>query len=225
MKICLYFIAIILSVLSCEKESADLETWWINSAKKDCVGVGPMSCLQIQKADTIDSTQWRFFYDQIEGFEYEPGYIYQVRVKVIKKSEPIPADASSMKYELVKIVSKEMDENLKLTNSWKVLKVGDIEQPTNSKTKEALIFELDASKRFYSGDLGCNTVRGSIKSLDQLKLEFGPGASTKMACMDMSVENEILKAITNTKAYQIAENQLTLLDENGAVLLLFQAVD
>lgn len=44
-------------------------------------------------------------------------------------------------------------------------------------------------------------------------------------CLDLTLENEILQVITVTKAYQITENQLTLLDENGAVLMLFQAVD
>ncbi len=225
MKIYLHFLVLILSVLSCEKEGADIETWWINSAKKDCVGVGPMSCLQIQKGDAIAPTQWRFFYDQIEGFDYEPGFIYQVQVKIIKKSEPIPADASSLKYELVKIVSKEMDENLKLTNSWKVLKVGDIEQPIHPKTKEALIFELNGSERSYSGDLACNSVRGTIQSLDSENLVFGAGATTKMACVDMSVENALLNAITATKTYQIKENQLSLFDESGSLLILFQAID
>jgi len=225
MKIYLVIITLILSVVGCEKGENTNETWWINSAKKDCMGVGPMSCLQIQKGDTFDPGSWQLFYDQIQGFDYVPGFIYKIEVKVTQKAEPIPADASSLKYELVKIVSKEMDTRLRLTNIWKVLKVGEIENPRNQKSNEVLIFELKASEMSYSGDLGCNTVRGSIKALDGSTLEFGPGASTRMACMDMAVENEILQAITNTKTYQIAENQLTLLDENGATLMLFQAVD
>lgn len=225
MKIYLYFLVVILSVLSCEKDENKNETWWINSARKDCVGVGPMSCLQIQKGEDFDASNWQLFYDLIEGFEYEPGYIYQIKVNVTKKAEPIPADASSLKYELVKIVSKEMDTRLRLTNIWKVIQVGEIENPLSQKSSEALVFEFNASEMSYSGDLGCNSVRGSIKNLDESNLEFGLGASTKMACMNMSVENGILQAITNTKAYQIAENQLTLFDESGAVLMLFQAVD
>ncbi|MEN2283642.1 DUF4377 domain-containing protein [Algoriphagus sp. SE2] len=225
MKIYLSLIVIILSVMSCEKEGTDIETWWINSSKKDCVGVGPMSCLQIQKAKTLEEGNWQFFYDQIQGFDYEPGYIYQIKVKVSDRSTPVPADASSKVYQLVEIMSKEMDENLRITNTWKLLKVGEIENPINKKSNETLIFEFNASEMSFFGDMGCNTVRGKIQSIDSTNIEFGPGASTKMACIDMSVENEILKAITATKTYQIGENQLTLLDDNGAVLMVFQAVD
>uniref|UniRef100_UPI0025EBD706 META domain-containing protein n=1 Tax=Algoriphagus sp. TaxID=1872435 RepID=UPI0025EBD706 len=108
---------------------------------------------------------------------------------------------------------------------WKVLQAGEIRNPISIKSKEALIFEFNAGELTFFGDLGCNTIRGKIKSIDPKNIEFGPGASTKMACIDMSVENEILKAISETKTYQIAENQLTLLDQNGALLMLFQAVD
>lgn len=44
-------------------------------------------------------------------------------------------------------------------------------------------------------------------------------------CLDLTLENKILQVITETKTYQIAENKLTLFDENGAELMLSQAVD
>lgn len=225
MKFILFISAILMTVMSCQKEDETIETWWINSAKKDCVGVGPMSCLQIHKGENLDSEEWQFFYNSISGFEYEPGYIYQIKVKVTPKEAPIPADASSLNYELVEILSKEPDVKMKITNIWKVVKVGDIENPVNPKSKEALIFELNGSDMSYFGDLACNSVRGKIQTLDAENLVFGPGAATKMACMDMSIENALLKGITDTKTYQIAENQLSLFDENGALLILFQAVD
>ena len=225
MKIYLVIIGLLLSILGCEKEDDQIESWWINSAKKDCVGVGPMSCLQIQKGETLEPGGWQFFYDQIQGFEYEAGYIYQVLVKVSDRAEPIPADASSKKYELVKVLSKEVDPSLRITNIWKVIQVGEIENPTNPNSSEPLLFEIKASERSYSGSLGCNSISGTILDLDAAILTFGPGAVTEMACADMTVENAILQAITATKSYQIAENQLTLLDEKGAELMLLQAVD
>src|SRR5690606_40752689 len=43
-------ISTLLAAVSCESQAdQNSETWWINSAKMDCVGVSPMSCLQIQK--------------------------------------------------------------------------------------------------------------------------------------------------------------------------------
>nr|WP_317207113.1 DUF4377 domain-containing protein [Chryseobacterium arthrosphaerae] len=51
------------------------------------------------------SDSWENFYSNIEGFTYEPGYEYVLKVKTEKIANP-PADASSIKYTLVEQVSK-----------------------------------------------------------------------------------------------------------------------
>ncbi|MDR7129674.1 heat shock protein HslJ [Algoriphagus sp. 4150] len=216
----------VLGVVGCENQSdSKTETWWINSAKIDCVGVGPMSCLQIQRGSEIDPEGWEFFYSDIQGFDYEPGNIYQIKLKITDKEAPIPADASSQNYELVEILSKEQDPALRLTNIWKVTKVGGLENPTGFKNKEALTFEFDASKKTYVGNMGCNSIRGAIKENDGEKLVLGPGAATMMACPDMAPEQAISEALINTHGYKLENNQLYLLNEAGETLMTFQAVD
>ena len=49
--------------------------------------------------------EYGLFYDQIEGFNYEEGYEYEIVVEVTKVENP-PADASSLKYTLIEVVSK-----------------------------------------------------------------------------------------------------------------------
>ncbi|PZX55847.1 DUF4377 domain-containing protein [Algoriphagus chordae] len=219
-------ISSVLGAVACEKQSEqNTETWWVNSAKMDCVGVAPMSCFQIQKGAEIDPSAWEFFYISIEGFDYEPGNIYQIKVKVTDKDSPVPADASSKNYELVEIMSKESDPSLRISNIWKVTQVGDIENPTGFKSKEALTFEFNASKKTYVGSMGCNSVRGAIIENDGETLSFGPGAATMMACPDMSVENAISKALINTRGYKLEKNQLYLINESGDTLMTLQAVD
>ncbi|MGY8916188.1 MAG: DUF4377 domain-containing protein [Flavobacteriales bacterium] len=219
-------ISTILAAIACEDQTEEnTEIWWINSAKMDCVGVGPMSCLQIQKGSEIDPETWEFFYSSIKGFTYEPGNIYQIKVKVTDKEEPILADASSKIYELVGIMSKEPDPALRLTNIWKVIKVGEIENPTGFKSKEALTFEFNASKKTYVGSMGCNSVRGEIKENNGENLLLGPGVATMKACPDMSTEKAISESLVNTRGYTIENNQLYLLDEAGETLMTFQAVD
>ncbi|WP_057938165.1 DUF4377 domain-containing protein [Algoriphagus resistens] len=227
MKIILFLlISTLFGVIACEKQAdKTTQTWWINSAKMDCTGVAPMSCLQIQKGSEIDPKGWEFFYSAIQGFDYEPGNIYQITVKVIEKEIPLPADASSQNYELVEILSKKPDPALRLTNSWKLLKVGDIENPTGFKNKEALIFEFDASRRTYVGNMGCNSVRGEIKENNGEKLLLGSGAATMMACPDMAAEQAISKALLDTRGYKLENNQLYFLNEGGETLMVFQAVD
>ena len=46
------------------------------------------------------------FYSQIEGFEYEEGYTYELLVQVDPVENP-PADASSLNYTLMEIVDKQ----------------------------------------------------------------------------------------------------------------------
>ena len=94
-------------VFSCSSEEANKieNIYWVNSTKVDCVGVGPMTCLQIQKNESIIQDKWELFYSSIEGFKYEPGFIYKLNVKE-EQLENVPADAYSVKYTLVEILEK-----------------------------------------------------------------------------------------------------------------------
>ena len=66
----------------------------------ECVGVAPMQCL------VVDG---EYFYDSIEGFKYEEGYVYRIRMERYDAwpglEEP-PQDASAYGYRLVEVVSQ-----------------------------------------------------------------------------------------------------------------------
>ncbi|WP_295940482.1 DUF4377 domain-containing protein [uncultured Alistipes sp.] len=75
----------------------------VASETADCVGVAPQKCLLIKEKNADD---WTFWYSGIEGFDYEPGYEYVLEIRKVAVDNP-PADASSLRYVLVKVVSKE----------------------------------------------------------------------------------------------------------------------
>ncbi|MEK6917488.1 MAG: DUF4377 domain-containing protein [Nanoarchaeota archaeon] len=75
------------------------ETITIGPNKVDCVGGVPMKCLIVNGER---------FYNSIDGFDYEEGYSYVLEVKITKIKNP-PADASSSRYDLVKVISKEAE--------------------------------------------------------------------------------------------------------------------
>ncbi|MFE3444108.1 DUF4377 domain-containing protein [Nocardia sp. NPDC059180] len=75
---------------------------YVAAEQVDCVGVAPMRCMQVRNAPEED---WQLFYDGIDGFTYEPGYEYELVVRVTPVENP-PADHSSERYELVGIASK-----------------------------------------------------------------------------------------------------------------------
>lgn len=96
--------------LSCQTE--DLRTEIILRVKENKIGCsgheGQTECYLVQQGDYINSNTWQYFYDQIEGFEYEPGFVY----KLLVAKEPVknpPIDASNIKYILIKELSKEVN--------------------------------------------------------------------------------------------------------------------
>ena len=54
-------------------------TLYVGPELVDCVGVGPMKCMLVKENPEDD---YKYFYSQIEGFEFEPGYTYELRVLV-----------------------------------------------------------------------------------------------------------------------------------------------
>lgn len=80
----------------------DEKTFIVGPQTVDCTGVAPMKCLQVKETQ---SGAWTNFYSNIDGFTYEPGYEYVLKVKTEKIENP-PMDGSSIKYTLVKEVSK-----------------------------------------------------------------------------------------------------------------------
>lgn len=78
------------------------QTLYVGPNLVECTGVAPQTCMQVK--DTPDG-EYRLFYDQIEGFTFEEGYDYELRVRTEPVENPA-ADASSLRYILVEEVSK-----------------------------------------------------------------------------------------------------------------------
>lgn len=78
----------------------------INHYQGTGIGEGPVLTFLIQEGEDIGTDDWENFYSQVEGFDYEPGYIYDLSVIRPRIDNP-PADGSSLKYKLNEIVSRE----------------------------------------------------------------------------------------------------------------------
>ncbi|WP_348945028.1 META and DUF4377 domain-containing protein [Chitinibacter sp. FCG-7] len=75
---------------------------WVGPRKKDCVaGVMKTQCLQHK---TSKNSQWLNFYGEITGFDWQEGKRYKLKVREEQIANP-PADASSIKTSLVKVLS------------------------------------------------------------------------------------------------------------------------
>lgn len=65
-------------------------------------------CLQITRVDNQTDLNTVLFYDTIHGLDYKEGFRYRVRVN-ITQLDNVPADASSMKVDLVTVISETVD--------------------------------------------------------------------------------------------------------------------
>lgn len=178
---------------------------------ENCVGVGPQSCMLVKENP---DDEWTYFYDQIEGFEYEEGYTYELLVNEIPVPNPA-ADASSLRYELKNIISKTPTLiNDDLIKEWTVIKIKGLEQLSSSPT---MIFEKEDTK--VAGFAGCNNYFSTYK-VSGNELSFAPVGATRKLCPDMSVEDNFFKNLPNIARFEIVKKELYLYDQNDELLIL-----
>ena len=91
-------------LLSCEKIEEPIK-FRVNQFKQTAIDVAPVMTLSIQQGSQIGTNTWTPLYDEIVGFVYEPGYIYELLVTETDILNP-PADGSSKAYRLKQILSK-----------------------------------------------------------------------------------------------------------------------
>ena len=199
--------------------------YWVNSLKADCVGTGPMQCLQIQKGDELTADGWQLFYDTIKGFKYKQGYIYKILVKEESvPSEQVPADTSSKKYTLVKVLIKKVDSTLRLYNIWALESI-EGEELNLTKGQERPRLEINLKKMAVVGNDGCNDFLGRIAIADSKKLIFGAIAVTMKDCFNMAIPDRFHRHINNVRSYEIKGLKLYLFDSQGNELFRFKKID
>ena len=90
-------------------EQSEIITFYIHPNLVDCVGVGPQKCMQVKQ--NPDSS-WEWLYQGIEGFNFQEGIEYKIRVIVEEVKNP-PADGSSLRYILHEILEPVPEPSLK----------------------------------------------------------------------------------------------------------------
>lgn len=196
--------------------------YWVNSYTVDCVGVGPMKCLLIQKGETMVEGEWQNFFAPIEGFDYEPGFIYKLRVKE-EKIENVPADASSVNYTLIEVLEKNKDARLALNGTWDAFKInGSVIKLTRQRDAGVIPqIEISIEEMTIRGINGCNNLSGKILSIKDNKIELGPIAVTSKMCPDMTIADSFNNALNAVKEFKVEDGKLKLLAEDGTELLEF----
>ena len=98
MRIAAVFVLALLA--ACGEEHTEVLTF--GPYTKRCVGAFEQDCFMEYNEE---AQRWHFFYDGIEGFDFEPGYIYTLEVRLEEREHGIQ-DVGRYSYHLIKIVDK-----------------------------------------------------------------------------------------------------------------------
>ena len=202
--------------------------YWVNSLKVPCTAVSPTYCLQVQKAETPDPTQWESFYSSISGFEFEAGYIYKLIVKETElDAASVPADGSSIAYTLVEILEKKKDKRLVLNDIWILenLNGNPLDPGSVSEESQPPQLEIHVGEMKYIGTDGCNNIFGGIVELNESNLRFGLSAGTRMMCQKMEIPDEFNRTLPEVDNYKVQDLKLYLFDKEGKERMQFQKID
>ena len=94
---------LVLAGCGLDSGSKQTESLYLDFHKSECGSFELSLCLRSAESPEGD---WTNFYDSIEGFDYEWGFLYDLEVQSDDIKNP-PEDGSSKKYTLVNINSKE----------------------------------------------------------------------------------------------------------------------
>lgn len=92
----------LLLTIGCDRDE-HIETLIIGPYTETCQGFIEQQCYLEFNAE---SQKWEFFYESIQGFDFEPGYIYTLKVRLEDRGTEIQ-DVGRYAYHLVEVLGKE----------------------------------------------------------------------------------------------------------------------
>ena len=140
----------------------------VNAEEVDCYGThGKQKCLQIKELG-VDN-EWQNQYESIQGFDYKPGFVYNLQVEKIVLENP-PKDVGASFYKLLKVIKKEKPITEEMLSDYATLIVTKIENGRDGYT---------ATLKNDAGNLHRCTI--SIPNLEDNYVRLGIGDKVKIA--------------------------------------------
>lgn len=110
-----------------------------------------------------------------------------------------------------------------LNGEWKITEVNG-QNITKTKNPNEAFIGFDVAKKSMYGSTSCNLFFGELNAdANKGTISFGNVGSTRMMCEDIKTEEEVLKAVNETKSYELkGSKKLTLKSADGKVLMTLQ---
>ena len=190
-------------------------TLQVAPSRVECTGVGPDVCLQVRESP---NAPWTLLHGAIEGFAYEPGFLYEIRIREEAVANP-PADASSIRRILVSVVSKTPAPPSLLGVPWRLVSINGREAKAGIR-----VTAVFSDENRVAGSAGCNRYFGRAAAGGE-QLEVGVLGTTMMYCGEsgvMSQEHEYLSALGKATLYRVSGTELRLGPAPGIDTLVFK---
>lgn len=103
--ICSFILGLLLLITTCTATKHNMKeeiVLTIYPYRVPCVGESVQLCYRMK----INDGELQYYYDKIEGFDFEWGYAYRISVDKVAVSNPM-TNASTFKYKLKKVLKKE----------------------------------------------------------------------------------------------------------------------
>ncbi|WP_293952667.1 MULTISPECIES: DUF4377 domain-containing protein [unclassified Sphingobacterium] len=193
-------------------EDTAVATWEVGENYVNAQSLGKLKCLQV-KSDKRN--KWEYLTSTIQGFDYQEGYRYRIRVKQTKQK-----DTDSVSYSLIEVLSKERANELPSVAAflarfkWNLLQLNGKDV---SSSKASIGF--DAKNGTITGTTGCNNFWGNFTIKDD-KISFLHLASTMRACNGINIENNFFQIFEQKQIqFDIAEQTLNLYNDRKLVMI------
>ncbi len=205
---------------SCATQKNNNTIFWVSGYKTEAsAGAGKIMALNVHRGENLENPNWETFYAPIEGFHFEEGVLQKIQVKETKLDPAkVPADASSIQYELVKVLEKKKDSRSDLNGDWILAQLNG--GPIN-RMVEIPTARIDISKEMISGFGGCNNYSGQIQNLTSKNFKTDKVISTMRACMEKNIEPEFGKALSEVATYEVKDGKLFFYNASGKNILTF----
>lgn len=214
--------AIILSACKSQPQSEE-RSLFVGPIQVECEGVAPQLCMLVKDSP---EDAYTLLYDQIAGFEFEPGFDYELLVTVEQAANP-PEDASSQVITLQEIIEKTPAASPLNGSFWTLDSYRDPEGNLVSMLPDT---EINAKFNVIevAGNAGCNSYFGSY-TVSEDRIYLGIIGSTAMACLEpegiMNQEGDYLRNLAEAHSYQVEDQVLSISNADGETLMLYHIVE
>ncbi len=185
MKNLLIILASLLFISCNEDDETTSVTLRVDHYKQTAVGVDKTLVLLVQENKKVGTDDWNFLYSDIQGFEYEMGYVYDlIVIKHIVRNPP--ADGSSVQYSL-----KEINSKVKVGEST----LFEIELKSESKISPSSFVSGDLETGYsllgeipINCDTLCNELAEALDNNSEVTGQFVHQASDSIKLINLLIE-------------------------------------